>query len=233
MISIDPGHGGKDPGAVSAGDQYEKYVAFTIAHKLYGLLDAMPQFQPVMTRDDDTFIALRERVLLAHQNKADMFVSIHADAAPNRSARGASVYVLSEHGASSAMARFLAESENSADRYDSLRDSALYSHDKRLSEVLVDMSMRTTKRYSQDLGKLLLSDLKRTSRIHQHRVDHAAFAVLKSPDIPSVLVETGFMSNRDDCRLLHTDHHQQALAESLTSGIKQYFDKYPLAYRAA
>lgn len=233
VISIDAGHGGKDPGAVSASDHYEKYVAFGIASKLHDLLDDSVHFQPVMTRSDDTFIALRERVLLAHEHKADMFVSIHADAAPNRSARGASVYVLSEHGASSAMARFLAESENSADRYDSLRDSALYSHDKQLSEVLVDMSMRTTSRYSQDLGNLLLSDLRQASRIHQHHVDHAAFAVLKSPDIPSVLVETGFMSNRDDCGLLLSDKHQQGLAEALCSGITQYFRKYPLAYQAA
>jgi N-acetylmuramoyl-L-alanine amidase len=228
IIAIDPGHGGKDPGAISATNHYEKYVALAIADKLHGLLSGDARFQPVMIRDDDHFIPLQDRVLIAHQRKADLFVSIHADAAPVSSAQGASVYVLSQHGASSAMARWLADSENSSDMYASLRDSALYTKDPMLSKVLVDMSMSATIASSLDLGKLMIEDLQQVTQIHQQQVDQAGFAVLKSPDIPSILVETGFMSNADDCRRLITDPHQQALAESLKSGMTNYFRKFPV-----
>lgn len=223
VVSIDAGHGGRDPGAISASDHYEKYVAFDIASKLHGLLKESPDFQPMMTRSSDIFLPLRERVLIAYQQKADIFMSIHADAAPEHYARGASVWMLSEHGTGSAMARFLAESENSADRYESLRQSAIYSSNKQLSEILVDMSMDATRRYSHDLGHILLQNLGENIRLHQRDVDRAAFAVLKTPDIPSVLVETGFMSNPGDCRLLLTDRHQDVVAESLAAGVKQYF----------
>jgi N-acetylmuramoyl-L-alanine amidase len=233
IIAIDPGHGGRDPGAISASDHYEKYVAFAIAGKLYGLLKDDPRFQPTMTRTSDYFIPLHERVVIAHRRNADLFVSIHADAAPEHSARGASVYVLSEHGATSAMARWLADSENSADKYESLSDQALYSRDPMVSKVLVDMSMDATIAYSLDLGRLIIDDLEQVTRIHQHHVDQAAFAVLKSPDIPSLLVETGFMSNKEDCRRLLTDRHQDELAQSLKSGITNYFRKYPLQGRPA
>lgn len=228
IVAIDPGHGGKDPGAVSASNHYEKYVALAIATKLHGLLEGDARYQPTMIRDDDHFISLQERVLIAHRRKADLFVSIHADAAPVPTAQGASVYVLSQNGASSAMARWLADSENSSDMYASLRDSALYTKDPMLSKVLVDMSMSATLASSLDLGKLMIDDLEQVTRIHQRQVDQAGFAVLKSPDIPSILVETGFMSNADDCSRLITDRHQQELAESLKSGIVNYFQKFPL-----
>lgn len=230
IVAIDPGHGGRDPGAVSASDHFEKVVALSIATKLHGLLAADSAFAPTLTRNSDHFIPLRERVLIAHQHKADLFVSIHADAAPPSaySARGASVYVLSQHGATSAMARFMAESENSSDRYDSLRDSTLYTNNPALSKVLVDMSMDATIMSSLDLGRLMISDLSQVTRIHQQRVDQAAFAVLKSPDIPSILVETGFMSNPDDCKLLLTNGHQDALADSLRSGIHNFFRANPV-----
>jgi N-acetylmuramoyl-L-alanine amidase len=228
IIAIDAGHGGRDPGAISASDHYEKYVALAIASKLYGLLKDDPRFQPTMTRTSDYFIPLHERVVIAHRRNADLFMSIHADAAPEHSARGASVYVLSEHGATSTMARWLADSENSADKYESSSDAALYSRDPMVSKVLVDMSMDATIAYSLDLGRLVIDDLEQVTRIHQHHVDQAAFAVLKSPDIPSLLVETGFMSNREDCMRLLTDRHQDELAQSLKSGITNYFRKYPL-----
>jgi N-acetylmuramoyl-L-alanine amidase len=138
------------------------------------------------------------------------------------------VWVLSQHGASSAMARWLAESENASDRYAPLRDSALYTRDPALSKVLVDMSMDATIASSLDLGRLMIDDLQQVTRIHQQRVDQAGFAVLKSPDIPSILVETGFMSNADDCRRLVTATHQQELAEALKSGIAGYFRQYPV-----
>lgn len=233
VIAIDAGHGGKDPGAVSSTDVYEKHVALAIADRLHALLAADDRFAPTMIRDDDHFVPLHERVVIAHRRRADMFISIHADAAPNTQARGASVYALSEHGASSTMARWLAQSENSADRYEDLRDSALYSKNKQLSEVLLDMSMDATIAASLQLGALMLNDLSQVTRIHQHQVDQAGFAVLKSPDIPSVLVETGFMSNGDDCRRLVQDSHQQSLAESLHSGIRNFFHDYPLESRPA
>lgn len=228
VIAIDAGHGGKDPGAVSASDHYEKHVALGVATRLHGLLAKNPAFTPTMIRSDDHFVALRERVLIAHQRNADLFVSIHADAAPATSARGASVYVLSDHGATSAMARFMAESENSADRYAPLRSSVLNNPNPELSKVLMDMSMDATISSSLDLGRMMIDDLGQVTRIHQKRVDQAGFAVLKSPDIPSILVETGFMSNPDDCRRLLTDQHQEELADSLQSGISNYFKAYPL-----
>jgi N-acetylmuramoyl-L-alanine amidase len=228
IVAIDAGHGGKDPGAVSASHAFEKHVALAIATRLHGLLAADARFQPALIRDDDRFVPLHERVLIAHRRKADLFVSIHADAAPTPTARGASVWVLSQHGASSAMARWLAESENASDRYAPLRDSALYTRDPALSKVLVDMSMDATIASSLDLGRLMIDDLQQVTRIHQQRVDQAGFAVLKSPDIPSILVETGFMSNADDCRRLVTATHQQELAEALKSGIAGYFRQYPV-----
>lgn len=228
VIAIDAGHGGKDPGAVSASDHYEKHVALGVATRLHGLLEKNPAFTPTMIRADDHFVALHERVLIAHQRDADLFVSIHADAAPATSARGASVYVLSEHGATSAMARFMAESENSADRYAPMRSSVLNNPNADLSKVLMDMSMDATISSSLDLGRMMLDGLGQVTRIHQKRVDQAGFAVLKSPDIPSILVETGFMSNPDDCRRLLTDQHQEELADSLQSGIANYFKAYPL-----
>lgn len=228
IIAIDAGHGGKDPGAVSASNVYEKRVALAIATRLHGLLAGDARFRPTLIRDDDHFIPLHDRVLIAHQRKADLFVSIHADAAPTPSAQGASVWVLSPHGATSAMARWLADSENSSDQYAPLRDSALYTRDPMLSKVLVDMSMDATIASSLDLGRLMIDDLQQVTRIHQQQVDQAGFAVLKSPDIPSILVETGFMSNADDCRRLVTETHQQELAEALQSGIANYFRQYPV-----
>lgn len=233
VIAIDAGHGGKDPGAISTSNVYEKYVALAIATKLHGLLATDSRFQPTMTRNDDYFIPLEERVQIAHRENADLFVSIHADAAPVPSAQGASVWVLSQHGATSTMARWLANSENSSDQYASLKNSALYTPDPALMRVLVDMSMDATIAYSLDLGRLMIDNLGQVTRIHQRQVDQAGFAVLKSPDIPSILVETGFMSNADDCRRLVTDQHQQELAEALKSGIANYFRQYPLQSTAA
>lgn len=228
IVAIDAGHGGRDPGAVSASNVCEKHVAMAIAIRLHGLLAGDARFQPTLIRDDDRFVPLYDRVLIAHRRKADLFVSIHADAAPTPSAQGASVWVLSRHGATSAMAGWLADSENSSDRYAPLRDSALYTRDPMLAKVLVDMSMDATIASSLDLGRLMIDDLQQVTRIHQQQVDQAGFAVLKSPDIPSILVETGFMSNADDCRRLVTEAHQQELAEALQSGIANYFRQYPV-----
>ncbi|PPU94855.1 N-acetylmuramoyl-L-alanine amidase [Xanthomonas albilineans] len=228
VVAIDAGHGGKDPGAVSADARYEKHVAMGVAGRLYQALQADPRYRPTLIRSDDRFVPLHERVVIAHQRNADLFVSIHADAAPNRSAQGASVYALSENGSSSALARWIADSENSADRYASAAERYLRQKDPVLSKVLVDLSMSGTIASSLQFGKTMLGRLQQVTRLHQDEVGQAGFAVLKSPDIPSLLVETGFMSNQDDCRRLITDRHQDELAQSLLLGIDDYFQAFPL-----
>ncbi|WP_414501151.1 MULTISPECIES: N-acetylmuramoyl-L-alanine amidase [unclassified Zymobacter] len=228
IIAIDPGHGGKDPGAVSHDGAHEKLVAFSIAQQLFGLLQKNAAFKPRLIRTGDYFVPLHERILAASDVGAHMFISVHADAAPVSSAKGASVYILSEHGSSSAMARWMADSENSADQYASLRESALHRDDPRLSSMLLEMSMQGTIAASQNLGKLMLPELSHATALHQRHVNQAAFAVLKSPEIPSILVENGFMSNRDDCRRLVTSEHQRALAEALYNSVQSYFKRYPL-----
>ncbi|MCK2183613.1 N-acetylmuramoyl-L-alanine amidase [Halomonas getboli] len=228
VIAIDAGHGGRDPGCISASDHYEKFVALGIAAKLCRRLEADARFRPIMTRDDDTFIPLHERVLIARDRQADMFVSLHADSAPRTSASGASVYVLGADDAGSAEARWLAESENSADRYASTRQSRIYSQDPEVQDILLDLSMSSTLASSRDLAKTMLHHLSQTTNLHNDRVNAAGFAVLKSPEIPSILVENGFMSNHQDCQRLLTDGHQQALAEALHQSIGDYFERYPL-----
>ncbi len=227
VVAIDAGHGGKDPGAVSADARYEKHVAMAVAGRLHQRLAADPRYRPSMIRSDDRFVPLHERVLLAHRHNADLFVSIHADAAPNSQARGASVFALSESGASSALARWIADSENAADDMgDSARRLRVPSNPV-LSQVLADLSLSGTIASSLQFGKLMLGRLQQVTRLHQDQVGQAGFAVLKSPDIPSLLVETGFMSNRDDCNRLCGDTHQDELAQTLHAGIDDYFQAFP------
>ncbi|MCC8619932.1 N-acetylmuramoyl-L-alanine amidase [Xanthomonas vesicatoria] len=227
VIAIDAGHGGKDPGAVSADARYEKYVAMAVAGRLHQRLAADPRYRPAMIRSDDRFVPLHERVLIAHRHNADLFVSIHADAAPTSQARGASVFALSENGASSALARWIADSENAADDMgDNARRLRVPSNPV-LSQVLADLSLSGTIASSVALGNLMLERLRHVTRLHQPQVGQAGFAVLKSPDIPSLLVETGFMSNRDDCDRLCGDAHQDELAQTLHAGIDDYFQAFP------
>lgn len=227
VVAIDAGHGGKDPGAVSADARYEKHVAMAVAGRLHQRLAADPRYRPTMIRSDDRFVPLHERVLIAHRHNADLFVSIHADAAPNSEARGASVFALSQNGASSALARWIADSENAADDMgDSARRLRVPSNPV-LSQVLADLSLSGTIACSLQFGSLMLGRLQQVTRLHQNQVGQAGFAVLKSPDIPSLLVETGFMSNRDDCRRLCGDAHQDELAQTLHAGIDDYFQAVP------
>ncbi len=227
VIAIDAGHGGKDPGAVSADARYEKYVAMAVAGRLHQRLAADPRYRPAMIRSDDRFVPLHERVLIAHRHNADLFVSIHADAAPTSQARGASVFALSENGASSALARWIADSENAADDMgDNARRLRVPSNPV-LSQVLADLSLSGTIASSVALGNLMLERLRHVTRLHQPQVGQAGFAVLKSPGIPSLLVETGFMSNRDDCDRLCGDAHQNELAQTLHAGIDDYFQAFP------
>ncbi|MBO9741358.1 N-acetylmuramoyl-L-alanine amidase [Xanthomonas axonopodis pv. begoniae] len=227
VVAIDAGHGGKDPGAVSADARYEKHVAMAIAARLHQRLAADTRYRPTMIRSDDRFVPLHERVLIAHRHNADLFVSIHADAAPTRQARGASVFALSQTGASSALARWIADSENAADDMgDTARRLRVPSNPVR-SQVLADLSLSGTIASSVALGTLMLERLQQVTRLHQDQVGQAGFAVLKSPDIPSLLVETGFMSNRDDCSRLCSDTHQDELAQTLHAGIDDYFAAFP------
>ncbi|UXA49328.1 N-acetylmuramoyl-L-alanine amidase [Xanthomonas prunicola] len=227
VIAIDAGHGGKDPGAVSADARYEKHVAMAVAGRLHQRLAADPRYRPSMIRSDDRFVPLHERVLIAHRHNADLFVSIHADAAPNSQARGASVFALSENGASSALARWIADSENAADDMGDTARRLRVPSNPVLSQVLADLSLSGTIASSLQFGKLMLGRLQQVTRLHQDQVGQAGFAVLKSPDIPSLLVETGFMSNRDDCQRLCGDTHQDELAQTLHAGIDDYFAAFP------
>ncbi|KOR43550.1 N-acetylmuramoyl-L-alanine amidase [Xanthomonas oryzae] len=227
VVAIDAGHGGKDPGAVSADARYEKHVAMAVAGRLHQRLVADARYRPTMIRSDDRFVPLHERVLIAHRHSADLFVSIHADAAPTREARGASVFALSQTGASSALARWIADSENAADDMGDTARRLRVPSNPVLSQVLADLSLSGTIASSLAFGTLMLERLQQVTHLHQNQVGQAGFAVLKSPDIPSLLVETGFMSNRDDCQRLCGDTHQDELAQTLHAGIDDYFAAFP------
>lgn len=224
LIVIDPGHGGKDPGAIGANKTREKDVVLAIGKKLRDRINKEPGMRAIMTRDSDRFIPLKERVLIARRQKADMFVSIHADAAHARSAWGASIYILSTKGASSEAARLLAENENRSDIIAGVKTSG---KDSAIASMLLDISQDATIEASHELGKQILSQLQRDTKLHKKNVERANFAVLRAPDIPSVLVETGFISNADDERKLKTASHQNRLADDMLKGIKTYFKQRP------
>ena len=224
IIAIDAGHGGEDPGALGRRGTREKDVVLAIARKLEKLLQKEPGMRPVMIRDGDYYVGLRNRVKKAREHQADLFISIHADAFKNHRARGSSVYVLSDWGASSEAARFLAESENSADM---LGGVSLDDKDDLLKLVLVDMVKNSTIEESHDVAAKVLRDLRNVNTLHKNRVEQAAFRVLKSPDVPSILVETAFISNPAEERKLRSASHQQALAKAMLRGIRSYFRSNP------
>ena len=219
VIAIDAGHGGKDPGAIGRRGTKEKRIVLSIARQLEALLRKENGVRPVMTRRRDVFLPLRKRIKYARRKQADMFISIHADAVKNRRVRGSSVYVLSENGASSEAARYLAKRENEADLVGGV---SLDDKDDVLASVLLDLSQTATVEASTDLADNMLGQLKRVGRVHSDRVERAGFAVLKSPDVPSILVETAFISNPVEERLLRTKAHQQLLAKAMLRGIKSY-----------
>jgi len=219
IIAIDAGHGGKDPGAI--GRRYktkEKDVVLAIARRLESLVKKEKGMRPVMTRNKDVFLPLRTRIKRAREQRADIFISIHADAAPNRRVRGSSVYVLSERGASSEMARVLAEQENKAD----LRGGILDDKEEPVARLLVDLLRNATIEASVDLAEGMLGELKQAGRIHSPKVEQAGFVVLKSLDIPSVLVETAYLSNSKDEARLRSKSHQYRIAKTLLQGIRNY-----------
>ncbi|WAJ35983.1 N-acetylmuramoyl-L-alanine amidase [Pseudomonas sp. GOM7] len=229
LIVIDAGHGGKDPGAVGAKGEKEKIVALQIATLLARHIDRQKGYKARLTRSSDVFIPLRKRAELAQRLNADLFVSVHADAAPRRSASGASVFALSERGATSSMARWIAQRENEADFIGGGLPAAMQQSDPMLAGVLLDMSMTATISTSLDLGHQVLQHLGAVAGVHQSRVEQAGFAVLKSAAVPSILVETGFISNAGDCKRLHEGRHQRKVAEAIFAGVEGYFRERPPA----
>lgn len=227
IVVVDPGHGGKDPGAVGAKGEREKDVVLSIAQLLAKRLKREKGFDVKLVRNDDFFVPLRKRVEIARKHKADMFISVHADAAPRLTASGASVYALSEGGATSATARFMAQRENGADLLGATSLLNLKDKDPMLAGVILDMSMNATIAASLQLGSTVLGSLAGITTLHQKRVEQAGFAVLKSPDVPSILVETGFISNSRDSQRLVNPRHQQAVADGLFEGLQRYFEKNP------
>ncbi|HVE89770.1 MAG TPA: N-acetylmuramoyl-L-alanine amidase [Burkholderiaceae bacterium] len=223
-VAIDPGHGGEDPGAVGRGGTYEKTVTLAIGQRLRELIAADPMMRVAMTRDGDFFVPLRTRVAKARAVHADLFVSIHADAWIRPDARGSSVFALSDHGASSSAAAYMAKKENSADLVGGIN---LASKDRQLQRVLLDLSTTAQINDSLKLGGAVLRELERVNRLHKPRVEQAGFAVLKAPDIPSILIETAFISNPDEEKKLRDDGYQDQMARAILVGIKRYFAKNP------
>lgn len=228
VVVIDPGHGGKDPGATGPHRTREKDVVLEIGKRLKAKFDAAPGFKAYLTRSDDRFIPLRERTRIARRHHADFFVSIHADAVRSGSPRGTSVYALSQHGATSETARWLAQTENNADLIGGVDgDLSLDDKDEMLRGVLLDLSMTATVNDSLAAGSDVLGYVSRFNTLHRSKVEQAGFVVLKSPDIPSLLVETGFISNPTEERLLATASHQEKLANAIYQGIRQHFLQSP------
>ncbi len=227
IIAIDAGHGGEDPGALGPNGLKEKNIVFSIAKKLYNRLEKEKGFKPVMIRTGDYYVGLRKRTQLAREKNADLFVSIHADAFHNKKANGASVFVLSERGATSETGRWLAKKENRADLIGGVSNVSLGDKDDLLAGVLLDLSMTATLDASFNVGKKVLSSLSTVNRLHKQHVEQAGFAVLKSPDIPSILVETGFISNPSESKNLASSSHQNKLASAILKGILAYFSHNP------
>jgi N-acetylmuramoyl-L-alanine amidase len=224
IVAIDAGHGGEDPGAIGPKRLQEKKVVLAIAKELNKLLKADKGFKPTMIRSGDYYVSLRGRRDLARKRQADLFVSIHADAFKRKEANGASVYALSTRGATSTAARYLAQRENSADLVGGV---SLSDKDDVLAGVLADLSMTSTLDTSLKLGDKVLRRVDGVAKLHKSRVEQAGFAVLKSPDIPSILVETGFISNPGEAKKLATSSYQKKMARAIHYGIKEWFLAHP------
>ena len=224
IIAIDAGHGGEDPGAIGPNRRREKDVVLAIAKELNALLRADKGFKPTMIRTGDYYVSLRGRRELARKRQADLFVSIHADAFKRREAHGASVYALSTQGATSTAARYLAQRENESDLVGGV---TLSDKDDLLAGVLADLSMTSTLDNSLKLGAKVLRRVDGVAKLHKNRVEQAGFAVLKSPDSPSILVETGFISNPGESKLLASSSYQKKMARAIHAGIRDWFLAHP------
>jgi N-acetylmuramoyl-L-alanine amidase len=227
VVAIDAGHGGEDPGASGSRGQHEKDIVLQIAQELQRQINTEKGFRAELTRTGDYFIPLRKRTEIARKKGADLFISIHADAAPSKAAFGASVFALSDRGATSETARWLADTENRSDLIGGAGNVSLDDKDRMLAGVLLDLSMTATLSSSLNVGQKVLGNMGRITSLHKQRVEQAGFMVLKSPDIPSILVETGFISNANEANKLATRSHQQALARSIHTGVRQFFQQNP------
>jgi N-acetylmuramoyl-L-alanine amidase len=224
VIAIDPGHGGEDPGASGPGGLREKVVVLQIARRLEAQLAKIPGFKPVLIRTGDYYVSLKNRRDQARSLQADLFISIHADAFREPSARGASIYTLSTRGATSTTAQYLADTENEADRVGGVQ---LAEMDPMLAGVLADLSMTGTLDTSLNVGRLILQQIEGVARLHKQQVEQAGFVVLKSPDVPSLLVETGFISNPQEAERLATPTYQDKMARAIRRGIQSWFARQP------
>lgn len=226
VVIIDPGHGGKDPGAIGINRSYEKHIVLAIARNLKSMIDKQQGMRAVLTRNGDYYVGLRERMNIARKNNGDIFVAIHADAFGNHDSHGASVFALSARGATSEAARWLAEKEN----YSELGGVDLYSLDDKNGEIrtlLIDLSQTATINSSLNMGRSVLNNLDNITVLHSRKVEQAGFMVLKSPDIPSVLIETGFISNPKEERNLTSTYYQTKLSQAIFNGIRSYFWNFP------
>lgn len=224
IIALDPGHGGEDPGAVGPSGTREKDIVLSVGKILRDQVNAQPNMRAFMTRDADFFVPLAERVNKARSVKADLFISIHADAFTNSSAKGASVFALSERGASSSAARWLANTQNESDLIGGVD---VHARDRQTAGILLSMSTSAQIRDSMKLGKMVIDELKAFAQMHKNAVEQAGFAVLKAPDIPSILVETAFISNPEEEKKLRTPAYQKQLAQAILNAIKKYLAQNP------
>ncbi|KNH09153.1 N-acetylmuramoyl-L-alanine amidase [Candidatus Burkholderia brachyanthoides] len=223
-VAIDPGHGGDDPGAIGGSGTYEKHIVLDIAKRLRAKIDAQSNMRAMMTRDADFFVPLNVRVQKAQRVGADLFVSIHADAFTTPDARGSSVFALSEHGASSAAARWMANKENASDQVGGIN---VKSQDASVNRAMVDMSTTAQIRDSMRYGTFVLNEIGGINKLHKGSVEQAGFAVLKAPDIPSILVETAFISNPEEEQRLNDEAYRDKMANAILKGIKRYFAANP------
>ncbi|MBT9590904.1 MAG: N-acetylmuramoyl-L-alanine amidase [Thiobacillus sp.] len=224
-VAIDAGHGGEDPGAIGANGSHEKVITLALAKKLKQKIDAQENMRAVLIRDGDYFVPLGQRVIKARGAKADLFLSIHADAFIRPEARGSSVFALSENGATSVAASWLAKKENDADLVGGINVDV---KDPFLKRTLIDLSQTATINDSLKLGHAVLKEIGGINTLHKAQVEQAGFAVLKAPDIPSILIETAFISNPEEEKRLNDPNYQDKLVDAIVSGIKVYFDKHPL-----
>lgn len=224
---IDPGHGGKDPGAIGRGGSHEKNIVLSISNYLKNWINQEPGFHAVLTRKGDYYLPLRTRLAIARKYKADMFIAIHADAWRNRDSHGVSIYALSQRGATSEAARWLAKRENASELMGGV---ALQDKSHMLKSVLISLSQSATIRSSLEIGAAMMRAIRHIATLHHPRVEQAAFVVLKSPDIPSLLVETGFISNPREERRLRNQAHQKKIAQAIMFGIQRYFISRPPRY---
>lgn len=223
-VALDPGHGGEDPGAIGARGSHEKNIVLSIAKRLKNKIDQEDAMRPFLTRDGDYFVPLHRRVFKARQVEADLFISIHADAFIQPHAKGASVFALSQQGATSSAARWMANKENASDLIGGIN---IKTKDKQVAHLLLDMSTTAQINDSLRVGNSVLRNIGNFAPLHKNRVEQAGFAVLKAPDIPSILIETAFISNPQEEKKLNDETYQERIAEAILAGIKDYFAKNP------